>query len=65
MIAAFSLGLDAGLGLGLLLVAASPVVPRSAGRPGWLTTRIPLASVVIVAVLGGAMTVTGVSGLVG
>jgi hypothetical protein len=31
----------------------------------WLTARLPLVSAVVVAVLGGVMTVSGVTGLVG
>ena len=67
MIVAFSVGLAAVLvGLGLLLVTATPRLSGlSSRRSGWLTTRIPLISAVIVATLGCAMTVAGVTGLVG
>ena len=67
MIFAFSVGLAAVLvGLGILLVTAAPVVSRFAGRgAGRVTARLPLVSAVVVAVLGGVMTATGVSGLAG
>jgi nickel/cobalt transporter (NicO) family protein len=67
MIVAFSVGLAAVLvGLGLLLVTAEPVLSRVTGRrSAWVTARLPLLSAVVVAILGGAMTVTGVSGLTG
>ena len=67
MIVAFSVGLAAVLvGLGLLLVTAAPVLSRVTDRrSAWVTARLPLVSAVVVAVLGGVMTVTGVSGLVG
>ena len=65
MIVAFSVGLAAVLvGLGLVLVSAGPAVSRFSDRlPGWVTTRVPLVSAVVVAVLGAVMTVTGVAGL--
>jgi nickel/cobalt exporter len=67
MIVAFSVGLAAVLvALGLLLVTSSPLLSRFDGRyPSWITGRLPLLSAVVVAILGFAMTVTGVSGLVG
>lgn len=65
MIVAFSAGLAAVLvGLGLLLVTAAPALSRFTGRRfGGVAARLPLLSAVVVAILGGAMTVTGVSGL--
>jgi len=67
MIVAFSAGLAAVLvGLGLALVTAAPAVSRLGGRhPAWLATRVPLVSALVVTVLGGVMTVTGVTGLAG
>jgi nickel/cobalt transporter (NicO) family protein len=67
MIVAFSVGLAAVLvGLGLLLVTAAPVLSRLAGRRlGRVMARLPLLSAVVVAVLGGVMTVTGVTALTG
>jgi len=67
MIVAFSVGLAAVLvGLGLLLVTAAPTLSRLTGRrSAWLTARLPLVSAVVVAVLGGVLTVSGVTGLVG
>jgi ABC-type nickel/cobalt efflux system permease component RcnA len=67
MIVAFSVGLAAVLvGLGLLLVTAAPVLSRVADRrSGWVTARLPLLSAVVVAILGGAMTVTGIGALTG
>ena len=67
MIAAFGVGLAAVLvGLGLALVTAAPTLSRIGGRrPGWLTTRLPLLSAVVVTALGCAMTVNGVSTLLG
>jgi ABC-type nickel/cobalt efflux system permease component RcnA len=66
MIVAFSVGLAAVLvGLGLLLVTAAPAVSRLTDRrSAWLPARLPLVSAVVVAVLGGVMTVSGVTGLV-
>lgn len=67
MIVAFSIGLAGVLvGLGLLLVSAGPLLSRlgRVGR-GRLMARLPLVSAIVVAVLGGVMTVTGVGGLVG
>jgi ABC-type nickel/cobalt efflux system permease component RcnA len=66
MIVAFSVGLAAVLvGLGLVLVGAPSVLARATDRrPGWLA-RVPLVSAMVVAVLGGIMTVTGVAGLIG
>jgi nickel/cobalt exporter len=62
MIVAFSAGLAAVLvGLGLVLVSGAPVLSRF--TPGRLATRVPLLSAVVVTVLGGVMTVGGVSGL--
>ena len=65
MIVAFSAGLAAVLvALGLLLVTAAPALSRFTGRRfGGVAARLPLLSAVVVAILGGAMTVTGVSGL--
>jgi nickel/cobalt exporter len=67
MIVAFSAGLAAVLlGLGLLLVTAAPVLSRfTTRRFGGVAARLPLLSAVVVAILGGAMTVTGVSSLAG
>ena len=67
MIVAFSVGLAAVLvGLGLLLVTAAPAVARVGTRlPASFATSIPLVSAVVVVVLGGAMAVTGVSGISG
>ena len=67
MILAFSVGLAAVLvGLGLLLVTATPFVSRFGGRrSGWITARLPLVSALVVTVLGGAMTVTGMGALTG
>jgi ABC-type nickel/cobalt efflux system permease component RcnA len=58
MIVAFSVGLAAVLvGLGLLLVTAGPAVSRFTDRvPGWVTTRLPLVSALVVAILGAVMT---------
>jgi ABC-type nickel/cobalt efflux system permease component RcnA len=66
-IVAFSAGLAAVLvGLGLLLVTASPVLSRlTSRRPGWITARVPVLSAFVVAILGCAMTLTGVSSLIG
>jgi nickel/cobalt transporter (NicO) family protein len=66
MIVAFSVGLAAVLvGLGLVLVGAPSALARVTDRrPGWLA-RVPLVSALVVAVLGGVMTVTGVAGLIG
>jgi nickel/cobalt exporter len=65
MIVAFSVGLAAVLvGLGLVLVTARPLAERLTERaPRWLATRVPLASAVVVVVLGAVMTVTAVGGL--
>jgi nickel/cobalt exporter len=67
MIVAFSVGLAGVLvGLGLLLVTTAPVLSRVTGRRSpWVTARLPLLSAVVVAVLGGAMTVTGLGALAG
>jgi ABC-type nickel/cobalt efflux system permease component RcnA len=67
MIVAFSVGLAAVLvGLGLLLVTAAPVLSRvTDGRGTWITARLPLLSAGVVAVLGGAMTATGLSTVLG
>jgi nickel/cobalt transporter (NicO) family protein len=67
MIVAFSVGLAAVLvGLGLLLVTSSPLLSRLSGRhPSWITVRLPLLSAVVVAILGFAMAVTGLSSLAG
>jgi len=67
MIVAFSLGLAAVLvGLGLLLVTAAPALSRfTSRRSAWVTAHLPLASAVVVTILGGVMTVTGVGGLIG
>jgi nickel/cobalt transporter (NicO) family protein len=67
MIVAFSVGLAAVLvGLGLLLVSAAPALSRLHSRRfGGVAARLPLLSAVVVAILGGAMTVTGISGLTG
>lgn len=66
MVVAFSVGLAAVLvGLGLLLVTAAPTLARFGGRrSGWLATRVPLLSALVVTVLGCAMTVNGVNGLI-
>ena len=65
MIVAFSAGLAAVLvGLGLVLVTGTPVLSRFTDRrAGWLTARLPLVSAVVVAILGGTMTMTGLSSL--
>lgn len=67
MIVAFSVGLAAVLvGLGLLLVTAAPALSRfTSRRSGRVVAHLPLLSAVVVAILGGAMTVTGVSSLAG
>ena len=67
MIVAFSVGLAAVLvGLGLLLVTAGPTLSHVSGRRStWFTARLPLFSAIVVAVLGGVMTVSGVSSLTG
>lgn len=67
MIVAFSAGLAAVLvGLGLVLVTAGSVKDRVTNRvPGWVTTRLPLVSAAVVAVLGAVMTVTAVATLAG
>jgi ABC-type nickel/cobalt efflux system permease component RcnA len=67
MIVAFSVGLGAVLVvLGLLLVTAAPVLSRVTGRRSpWVTARLPLLSAVVVAVLGAAMTMTGLGALAG
>jgi ABC-type nickel/cobalt efflux system permease component RcnA len=65
MVLAFSVGLAAVLvGLGLLLVTATPVLSRCTGRRfGWVSARLPLLSAIVVAILGGVMTVSGLSSL--
>jgi nickel/cobalt transporter (NicO) family protein len=65
MIVPFSAGLAAVLvGLGLVLVTGTPVLSRLTDRrTGWLTARLPLVSAVVVAILGGTMTVTALSSL--
>jgi nickel/cobalt transporter (NicO) family protein len=65
MVLAFSVGLAAVLvGLGLLLVTAAPVLSRYTGhRFRWVSARLPLLSAIVVAILGGVMTVSGLSGL--
>ena len=66
MIVAFSVGLAAVLvGLGLLLVTGSPLLSRFDHRSGWFTQRVPLVSALVVAVLGGVIVATGLSGLAG
>ena len=67
MIVAFGMGLALVLvGLGLGLVTAAPAVLRVTGsRSVWLTRRLPLVSAAVVTVLGGVMTVTGLSVLAG
>jgi len=67
MIVAFSVGLTAVLvGLGMLLVTAGPALVRVTGRCcTWVTARLPLFSAIVVAVLGGVMTVGGVSSVTG
>ena len=67
MIVAFSVGLAAVLvGLGLLLATTGPALSGISGRRfTWVTARLPLFSAIVVAVLGGAMTVSGISGVTG
>jgi nickel/cobalt exporter len=67
MIVAFSVGLAAVLvGLGLALVTAGPTVSRFTDRvPGWVTTRLPLISALVVAILGGVMTGSALISLAG
>jgi nickel/cobalt exporter len=51
-------------GLGLLLVAAAPLLSRCTGpRFRWGNARLPLLLPVVVAILGVVMTVSGLSGL--
>lgn len=66
-IVAFSVGLAAVLvGLGLVLVTARPSLSRIGGRRlGRVAAQVPLLSADVVAALGAAMTVTGVSGIAG
>ena len=65
MIVAFSVGLAAVLvGLGLVLVTGAPAAAHlTRGRPQWMTVRIPLVSAFVVTVLGGTITVIGLTSL--
>src|SRR4051812_17048630 len=65
MVLAFSVGLATVLvGLGLLLVTATPVLSRCTGhRFRWVSARLPLLSAIVVAILGVVMTVSGLSSL--
>ncbi|SDM51546.1 HoxN/HupN/NixA family nickel/cobalt transporter [Allokutzneria albata] len=67
MIVAFSIGLAAVLvGLGLVLVAGAPAAARlTRTRPHWMTVRVPLISAFVVTVLGGTITVIGLTSLAG
>jgi ABC-type nickel/cobalt efflux system permease component RcnA len=66
MVLAFSVGLAAVLvGLGLLLITAAAVLSRRTGhRFRWVSAHLPLLSAIVVAILGGVMTVSGLSGLI-
>lgn len=67
LIVAFSLGPAAVLvGPGLLLVSSGPALSRSAGpRVATIPARVPLLSALVIAGLGCAMTVTGLTGISG
>jgi hypothetical protein len=52
--------------LGLVLVTPGPAVSRLSDRvPRWVSTRLPLISALVVAILGGVMTGSALISLAG